>query len=308
MKRIFFLFLIVLTLSSCASPDGRHTVTFVDGSLETSAEFGHGSSIVFPDPIPRENYSLVGWSYEQDEYSPVKERCTAENDITLYAFWRYDYEGVTNKIFDEHIKMNLAIRTSSYNTLFGTKIEETVSVGSAVIFDEDTRYYYLLTNSHVTERAEGYSHVRYTALDCYGNSYSATLLAAEPSYDLAIVRIEKGEAELYVATLADASPLPGDVTISLGAPEGLHNSVTYGRVEKLSELSPDAEISKDIDFAVIWHTAPIDHGSSGGALLDASLSLAGVNFAIVTHADTGEFLYGITVPIEKVKEFLELYY
>ena len=54
---------------------------------------------------------------------------------------------------------------------------------------------------------------------------------------------------------------------------------------------------------MILHTAPLEHGSSGGALLNYDLELVGVNYAIANIKET-ESKYSLAIPIEKVSEFL----
>jgi S1-C subfamily serine protease len=61
-----------------------------------------------------------------------------------------------------------------------------------------------------------------------------------------------------------------------------------------------------VKFPVLWHSARCDNGSSGGALLDASLKLIGVNFATGQNTD-GSFKFGFAVSGAKLLEFLREY-
>jgi S1-C subfamily serine protease len=63
----------------------------------------------------------------------------------------------------------------------------------------------------------------------------------------------------------------------------------------------------NITFPVIYHDSPIDHGSSGGMLLNSDLELCGVIFAVAYEKESGDFVSGLSIPIEKVKEFLVTY-
>ena len=59
----------------------------------------------------------------------------------------------------------------------------------------------------------------------------------------------------------------------------------------------------NVKFEVYRHDAPINSGSSGGAILDYNYNIIGINYASSTDAN-GKFLNAFAVPIEKVKEFL----
>ena len=93
--------------------------------------------------------------------------------------------------------------------------------------------------------------------------------------------------------------------IALGAPDGMDNSVTFGRVTRVDTVSGQGATEQTaVAFPVIWHDAPMAHGSSGGALLNDNMELVGVNFAIATNGQSGEYLYGFCIPISYVREFL----
>jgi S1-C subfamily serine protease len=59
-------------------------------------------------------------------------------------------------------------------------------------------------------------------------------------------------------------------------------------------------------FFVIEHSSEIDHGSSGGALLDKNGRLLGINAAAML-ASNDEFLTGYAIPVDKVLEYIDLF-
>jgi len=61
----------------------------------------------------------------------------------------------------------------------------------------------------------------------------------------------------------------------------------------------------DVKFDVLAHNAPIDNGSSGGALLNINLKIAGINYAASKAND--EFITGYTIPAVKIHEYLNNY-
>ena len=75
------------------------------------------------------------------------------------------------------------------------------------------------------------------------------------------------------------------------------------------KFEPKAETieKSNVTFDVIKHTAFINNGSSGGGLLNYNQELIGINFASSVNSTTEEFVTGYAIPIEKVREFLDIY-
>ena len=92
--------------------------------------------------------------------------------------------------------------------------------------------------------------------------------------------------------------------VALGTPKGQKNSIAFGEIKGKANITlsdTDKKLS-NVTFDVLKHSAFIDNGSSGGALLNASCRLVGVNYA---SSNDGTAHYSI--PIEKVREFLDKY-
>ena len=278
-------------------------ITFVDGDVTETREFTSSSAVDYPEKNAKGNEHFSGWYYDSACTSPVMPGDSLKGELTLYAGYTVDLEAVTNKIFSSHIKANVGVEVKSVQGgFFGGSVN---SSGSGAIFAEDAVYYYLLANDHVVTASPGYTVTSYKVLDCYGNEYSASLIDTSPEYDLAVMRIPKGNDELFVLDMADEPAERKDFVAAIGQPSGMKNSVTYGEVVniKVFEGGTDTSDETSIDFPIIWHDAPVDHGSSGGMLLNSSLELVGINFAIGTSEDGG-FICGFAVGIEKVKEYL----
>lgn len=214
------------------------------------------------------------------------------------------------------IDANFTVCLSSYDlNPFNKKINESISQGSGVVFEkkalEDEEYiYYVLTNNHVIYKKVGYySHFDYTIRDCYGQIYSASVVALDPSYDLAVVSFKSKQA-YNVLQFASKNPIEGDRVVSIGQPLGIINAVTEGEVEKYLKVnlpSGDGTINEDISnvkFNVIKHNAPLNSGSSGGMLLDKDYKICGINYAAAVVEDSYEFVSGYAIPVESVKQFL----
>ena len=190
---------------------------------------------------------------------------------------------------------------------------EIMSQGSGVAFDRVQRVsggytYYLLTNNHVIYKdTESYNRFEYTVRDCYGVVYTASVIAFDPNYDLAVVCFT-AEKEYKVLSFATSNPKVEDSVVAIGQPTGIINAVTEGKIEKymavsLGEEKSNANIS-NVTFNVIRHNAPLNQGSSGGALLDKDYKICGINYAAAVVDGSTEFVSGYAVPVLKVKEFL----
>ncbi len=311
-KTILFLSLLIslLAFSSCVyvpnvSTNGTNvikeqkTVTFViDGQTETRT-FSAGASISYPEVPKKGNYIFDGWYYDEEGERPAYLGSTTASKITLYACYKYDYEEAINSVSSKYIKGTVGIEVMHHK--FMSTSSNKIS-GSGVIFDSDDNYYYILTNNHVVEEISGFSSREYSVIDCYGNKHEATLLATKPSADLAIMSIAKTTHELFVIDFAEQNAEIGEIVIAVGSPGGIDNNVTFGKVTHFEKIASDAV--GYLDFDVIWHDAPVDHGSSGGVLLNASFEIVGINYAVGTTAGGSTFVCGLAVPLSEVLTFV----
>lgn len=243
-------------------------------------------------------YDFMGWYADPDcrELFDFSKPLTASADV--YAGWRTDPVSLGNKVALEILPSTVKIHTTrSSATLMS------VSLGSGVIYASSGGYYYLLTNAHVVSRTAGYSAVTYKVIDAYGNEYTAYLMAASNETDLAVLRFAAGEEELPAASFAAADPEVGSLLISVGNPSGLTNCATYGRVTRYAAVDVAGANS---GYTVGWHDAPIDNGSSGGAVYDAEGRIVGINFAAATDS-SGNFAQGAFIQRSLVVRFLTDY-
>lgn len=209
-----------------------------------------------------------------------------------------DDKSVVNSFIGEKMSCNVTVHTAGYNlsgNFLPVKTKAVEYQGSGVIYQKDNHEYYLLTNYHVIYCES--SIVEYTITDYYGRMYDAKYVGGLANYDLAVLKFSSPTDYSFVE-FATLNPVGGSKVISLGQPKGQINAISLGKVLYYSTVnSGDVQI----DFSALGHSAPVNSGSSGGALLDYTGKLVGVNFAI---AKDGEMAFAI--PIEKVIEFLDL--
>jgi putative serine protease PepD len=136
----------------------------------------------------------------------------------------------------------------------------------------------IVTNEHVVG---GASRIVITFSD--GTSATARLVKADASSDLAVVRVTVAASRLHPLTLANSSSVAvGDEVLAVGSPFGLEGSLTTGVVSATGRTI-DAPDHAAIPGA-IQTDAAINHGNSGGPLLDADGQVIGVNSQIASDS------------------------
>jgi putative serine protease PepD len=163
--------------------------------------------------------------------------------------------------------------------------------GSGFVFD---RSGHVVTNAHVVDGASSVE-VRFPN----GRTYDATVVGADPSTDLAVIDVDAPSSALEPLTLADSSALEvGQEVVAIGSPFGLENTVTSGIVSAL-DRSMQAPNGYTINGA-IQTDAAINHGNSGGPLLDLEGRVIGVNSQIESDSGGNDGV-GFAVPSNTVK-------
>jgi S1-C subfamily serine protease len=137
----------------------------------------------------------------------------------------------------------------------------------------------IITNNHVTEGT-----VNDTVTFANGNSYTATVLGADPYADLAALSANAPAVEYKPLQIASSSLLNvGDLLIAVGGPYGLAGSMTTGIVSALGRTITDDSSSYPI-ANVIQTSTPINPGNSGGPLLNYEGQVVGITTAIVSES------------------------
>ena len=169
--------------------------------------------------------------------------------------------------------------------------QEGQATGSGFVLDDEG---HIVTNAHVVEGAKSLS-VRFAD----GDEVAATLVGTDPSTDLAVIDVDVPASELTPLSFADESTLEvGDAVVAIGSPFGLESTMTAGIVSAL-DRTIEAPNGYAIDGA-IQTDAAINHGNSGGPLLDASGSVIGVNAQIASESGGNDGV-GFAIGVDTVK-------
>jgi serine protease DegQ len=154
---------------------------------------------------------------------------------------------------------------------------------------------YMLTNNHVVE---GMEEIEVLLAD--GKTrLRARLVGTDPETDLAVLKVER-ENLPAVTFGASEGVRVGDVVLAIGNPFGVGQTVTLGIVSGLGRRGLNLNTYENF----IQTDASINVGNSGGALIDASGNLIGINTAIFSRTG-GSVGIGFAIPVSTAKAVLE---
>jgi S1-C subfamily serine protease len=178
----------------------------------------------------------------------------------------------------------------SQDPFFGA--QQARSLGSGFVIDEAG---HIVTNYHVVENAQKVE-VNFSGDD----RVQATVVGSDPSTDVAVLKIDAQARALSPLPLGNSNVVRvGDAVVAIGNPFGLERTVTAGIVSALQRRI-QAPNGFTIDKA-IQTDAPINHGNSGGPLLDSRGRVIGINSQIESESG-GNVGIGFAVPVNTVKE------
>jgi putative serine protease PepD len=202
--------------------------------------------------------------------------------LSVNQIYRRAYRGVVEITVTE---------AASSSTPFGGGGGTQQAQGSGWVYDSDG---HIVTNAHV---ADGATSIKVRFWD--GKTYSATVTGIDKSTDLAVIKVDAPSSELYPLTVGDSKQLQvGDGVVAIGSPFGLEETVTSGIVSALHRA-----IQGVTNFTIndsIQTDAAINHGNSGGPLLNTEGQVVGVNAQIKSDSGGNEGV-GFSIPSATVK-------
>jgi putative serine protease PepD len=203
--------------------------------------------------------------------------------LSVNSVYKRTYRGVVE------VKVN-----SQTSDSFGGTRQQSAE-GSGFVYDTSG---HVITNQHVVD---GATSVRVTFWN--GKTYDARVVGTDPSTDLAVLDVSAPSTMLYPLMLADSNKVEiGDNVVAIGAPFGLAETVTAGIVSALHR-----QITSPNNFSIddsIQTDAAINHGNSGGPLLDDQAHVIGVNAQIESDSGGSDGV-GFAIPSNTIKSIAQ---
>ena len=217
-----------------------------------------------------------------------------------------------NKVKDAVVSVITYANNKSQNSIFGNddfnsnnnNSQRVASEGSGVIYKKDSKYAYLVTNTHVIN---GASKVDIRLAD--GNKVPGEIVGSDTYSDISVVRISASKVK-SVAEFGDSSKLTvGETAIAIGSPLGSEyaNTVTQGIVSSLNRnVSLKSEDGQAISTKAIQTDTAINPGNSGGPLINIQGQVIGITSSkIATNGGTSVEGLGFAIPANDAINIIE---
>lgn len=225
-------------------------------------------------PVPQEIRAVTPGQ------APVVQNLTVNADSEL-----------TNTVSKVEPAVVTVVTNLTATNAFGRTGEAQAS-GSGVIISQDG---HIITNNHVVEGADNV-YVIYTD----GTRADATVVGTDPLTDIAVLKVNAKVPA--VASFGDSNALKlGEWVIAIGSPLGNYRgSVTVGVVSGTNRKVAD-------QVGLIQTDAAINHGNSGGPLLNLEGQIVGINTLVVRDSPAGDQAEGLgfAVPSNTVRQVAE---
>ena len=195
----------------------------------------------------------------------------------------------------------VAATTADAVVTIESKSDQEGMQGSGVVVDGRG---YIVTNNHViSEAANNPSQFKTTVVFNDGKEVPANLVGRDPKTDLAVLKVDNVD-NLSVARLGDSDKVRvGDEVLAAGSPLGLRSTVTHGIISALHRPVPLSGEGSDTDTVIdaLQTDASINHGNSGGPLINMDSDVIGIDTAGKSLSDSASGL-GFAIPINEAKQ------
>jgi len=217
---------------------------------------------------------------KQVTVQPSEPIASSSAPLSVNQIYRRAYRGV----------VEITVTTSAAASPFGGS-GTAKAQGSGWVYNSSGN---IVTNEHVVDGASSIS-VRFWN----GKTYSASVVGTDKSTDLAVIKVDAPSSELHPLSVGNSADLQvGDGVVAIGSPFGLEETVTSGIVSALHRA-----IEAPNNFTIndsVQTDAAINHGNSGGPLLNSQGQVVGVNAQIRSDSGGNEGV-GFAIPSNTVR-------
>ena len=182
--------------------------------------------------------------------------------------------------------------------------DQGAGVGSGAVIDSGG---YILTNEHVVTLGGAVSEGQdITVVFNDGQRTEAKLVGSDPKMDLAVVKVSSDVSTVIQLGKSDDLAV-GDTVMAVGSPLGETDTVTLGIVSALNRpVVVGEEDGVPAVYDAIQTDAAINHGNSGGPLVDSTGALVGINTSIISTSEEGGSIgLGYAIPIDDARPVAE---
>lgn len=249
------------------------------------------------------NYKYAGF-FNQDgspAAGPVDftQAAAAASPAVVHIKTKTNPRQVNNSLPNQRNPLSDMFGDDLLDQLFGNGRQRSIpqmASGSGVIVSEDG---YIVTNNHVVSGAD-----EVTVVLSNKKSYTAKVVGADPSYDVAVVKINANNLPFMLYGNSDDTKI-GQWVLAIGYPLTLETTVTAGIISaKGRALGLNRDKTGNRAYAVesfIQTDAAVNMGNSGGALINTNGQLIGINSAIASP--TGVYAgYSYAIPVNIVRK------
>jgi putative serine protease PepD len=214
---------------------------------------------------------------------PSSEPAAQTTPLTVGQVYKDAYRGV----------VEITVTSDQASPLGGQQAQR--AQGSGFVIDNSG---HIATNDHVVEGAKSVS-VQFWN----GSTYKATVVGTDPSTDLGVIKVDAPDSILHPLQFGDSDSVQvGDTAVAIGSPFGLEETVTSGIVSALHR-----QMEAPNNFTIndsIQTDAAINHGNSGGPLLNIDGDVIGVNSQIRSDSGGSDGV-GFAIPSNTVKSIAD---
>src|SRR5438105_8143921 len=257
----------------------RRTLSILAASVIAAGVLAGGGAAVYAAISPGSTKTVVRQVTVREGQPAAK-----TGTLSVNAIYQRAYKGV--------VQITVTSQTSgSSPSPFGGGSQTQKAQGSGWVYDSQGD---VVTNQHVVAGAQSISVTFWN-----GKSYSAHVVGTDASTDIAVIKVDAPSSLLSPLEVGDSSQVAvGDGVVAIGSPFGLAETVTSGIVSALHR-----RMSSPGGFPIpdsIQTDAAINHGNSGGPLLNSLGQVIGVNAQIESDSGGNDGV-GFAIPSNTVR-------